>query len=53
MVSLKERWAGFKSEIISAIAEEEMRICREELTKHIGANSSPRGLPEVAQSKDE
>ena len=53
MLSLKEKWADLKNGIVFAIAEEEMRICREEITNHVGGDTLPVGSLEVAQSKDE
>jgi hypothetical protein len=39
----KEKWLAFANEIVLAVAEEEMRIHREELTRRIDAcdSSSP------------
>jgi hypothetical protein len=36
---LKEKWAAFTSGIICAIAEEEMKISREEFDKQIGTRT--------------
>jgi hypothetical protein len=36
---LKEKWSAFTSGIIRAIAEEEMKISREEFDKQIGTGT--------------
>ena len=48
---LKEKWFEFTDGLFLAIAEEEMRICREELDNHLMAYSRSCEQPESAQRR--
>jgi hypothetical protein len=48
---LKEQWSEFTYGIFAAMAEEEIRIRREELEDHAGPHGRPRAPLESAQRR--
>jgi len=51
MASLKEKWNDLTHGIVRVVAEEEMRICREELNSHIGTYGQTHDSLETAQER--
>jgi len=47
--NLKGKWTDFANGIVFAAAEEEMRICREELNSHVAECSQPGASPEAKE----
>ena len=45
LAKLKEKWPRFTSGLFLAIAEEEMKIRREELENHVGGHGQPCAPP--------